>query len=375
LCIDVEGGAVATIVDTPVTVSDWRPVHATDTEVRLLSNEPFLSEVLGSPTRFHHLSRSKLNVALDLADDGPVSGGATFDVPTVSLGVQTLHGCFATHTPFSLSPDVAWYLIVFEVAEHVRQHPERYARLFTAAPGTTQLIQVRDDTLRYDAPSDWPRSLDLVRAPLAERLTDEAMGLFVADFTTSTAESRTALLVAFMDTISPYYAFEWMTLCGIPKIRLEGTGADWTDLMTRTDELAGHFDGLVGYFADLMPVLETIADAARGVPTDEQFWRSIYKYNDSSGGPYVTGWITAFFAHVVTAHGTELKQRFDWRSTASQGMGGYETNVFPSHVSSVPFTWRYLDQIYDMRFVAGVIGVDESDGYLSPQLGFAVVEC
>ena len=54
--------------------------------------------------------------------------------------------------------------------------------------------------------------------------------------------------------------------------------------------------------------------------------------------------------------------------------GGYETNMFPSHVSTVPFVWRYMDRRYDMCFAAGLLGVDDTDGFLSPQLGFAVLE-
>jgi hypothetical protein len=36
--------------------------------------------------------------------------------------------------------------------------------------------------------------------------------------------------------------------------------------------------------------------AARG-RVNSRFWRSIYKLDDSSGGPFVTGWILAFFRY------------------------------------------------------------------------------
>ncbi len=340
---------MAIVIDTPIAadVSPGRG-HAPKAEIHLASNEPFLAAVLGQPTRFHYLSRSKLSVAVDAS----ASSGdpAAFDVASVSLGIQALHRCFATHTPFSLSPDFAWYMVVHEVAEYVKQHADAHADLFTRTPGVRQLISVRDDTLRYDAPSDWERAINLMREPISEMLADETIELFLPTFSTSSIESSTAILVAFMDTISPYYDFKVMTLCGIPQIRLEGTGADWSELVLRADRLAAQFDGLHGYFSDLIPVLEEISDTAAGGRDDNvEFWRSIYKRNDMSGGPYVTGWITAFFAHVMTPRGPRLKGRFDWVAATAEPFSGYTTNDFPSHISRVPFVWEYLR--HDLRHV------------------------
>lgn len=55
----------------------------------------------------------------------------------------------------SLTPDFLWYMVVHEVAEHVRQNPGRHGGLFTTAPESKQAIVVRDDSLRRDEPSDW----------------------------------------------------------------------------------------------------------------------------------------------------------------------------------------------------------------------------
>lgn len=365
---------MAIVIDTPIAASE--PLgrgHAPHTEIHLVSSEPFLAGVLGQPTRFHYLSRNKLSIAVDASASS--GDGAAFEVASVSLGIQALHRCFATHTPFSLSPDFAWYMVVHEVAEYVKQHPDAHADLFTRTPGGKQVISVRDDSLRYDAPSDWERSINLMREPISEMLTDETIELFLPTFSTSSMESSTAILVAFMDTISPYYDFKIITLCGIPQIRLEGTPADWSDLVNRADRLAAQFDGLHDYFRDLIPVLERIADTATGGPERApEFWRSIYKRSDMSGGPYVTGWITAFFAHVITPDGPKLKSHFDWLAATREPFSGYTTNQFPSHISRVPFVWEYLHTTYDMYFAAGAFGVDQSDGFLSPQLGYAVVE-
>jgi Domain of unknown function (DUF4419) len=138
---------------------------------------------------------------------------------------------------------------------------------------------------------------------------------------------------------------------------------------------------LSGYFTDLLPVLQTIAETAGGMTPDEEFWHSIYKASDQSGGPYVTGWITVFFAYIRTRDGAKFKGQagsadpFNWRSLKSGGFDGYKTSQFPAHLSTVPFVWDYYDTLYAMAFASGITGVDfDDDTYLAPRLGFAVAQ-
>jgi hypothetical protein len=350
------------------------------TGIDVTSNQEFLAAVVGGQRRVHYASRDKLYVVSHPGDGyrrglDETYNAAAYEVATVSLGIQAIHQAFAAHVPLSLTPDFLWYMVVHEVAEHVRQNPDRYAGIFTDRPESKQAIVVRDDSLRRDAPSDWRRAIELVRDPLRARISDYSMDLFLPQFSTTTEEAETALLVALMDVVSPFYEFEWHSLCGIPQIRLEGEAADWRSLHFRAGQLAREFDGLSGYFADLLPVLQTIAETAVGTTPDEEFWRSIYKHDDNSGGPYVSGWITAFFAYLRTEHGPVLGDPFDWRSLMSHSLGGYTTNMFPSHVSTIPFGWDYVGTRYNMVFAAGVTGVDfDDDTFLAPRLGFAVIE-
>jgi len=367
---------MAVTIDTPITRPYGYEHPTPGTVTALVSNEAFLNGVLGSPRRFHYSSRSKLHVVnMPMRDyRGETRNGAAYEVATVSLAVQAVHQAFAAHVPLNLRPDTLWYFIVHEVAEYVRQHADESAGLFTETPGQKQQIVVDDDSLHYDAPSDWMRSINLVRTPLREKITDRTMELFLPRFTTSTIEDETALLVALMDVVSPYYGFEWRTDCGIPQIRLEGEACDWQTLYSRTDQLAREFSGLSSYFADLLPVLQAIAETASGITPREEFWRSVYKLGGGSGGPYVNGWITAFFAHVLTRKGLQLREQFDWAGLSKEPFGGFTTDQFPSHISKVPFVWEYHGTPHDMAFAAGVTGVDYDETFLSPRLGFAVTE-
>ncbi|MFU9033156.1 MULTISPECIES: DUF4419 domain-containing protein [Streptomyces] len=325
-------------------------------ELTDLGNEGFLRAVLRDqpPACFHHRSTDRL---VGWSTDAP--GIAE---PTTSLLLRALHTCFTAHLPLSLSPDLLWYAVVHEVAVHVRLNPKTYEGIFTETPGHRQTITVRDDL----APLNWERSINLVQQPLRARIGDEVADLFQPAFSTTTDTDATAMLVALMDVVSPYYRFRWATLCGIPRIRLEGTDRDWRLLAARVRELAEWFEELRPWFTALQPVLDAIWATASGWGIDQKFWRSLYKWESASGGDRVTGWITAFFAHRYTDDGPRPKQSF--------GPGTTTEDEFPSHVSRVPFRWETPTETLDMAFLGGVLGIEREEEWIRPQLGHAVAE-
>ncbi|GAA1968451.1 DUF4419 domain-containing protein [Kitasatospora viridis] len=330
--------------------------EADDEAARLASrlvevdNERFLEGVLAARIRVHHRSTDRLLSGQENGEQGD------------SLLLRALHLAFSAHLPISLSPDLFWYAVVHEVAVHVRLNADEYAGLFTDTPGQRQTIVVVD----HEAPLDWQRSINLVQQPLRDRIGERLADLFQPSFTTTTPADATAALVALMDVASPYFDFRWVSLCGIPRIRLEGTAEDWQLLVARTRELADRFDGLRPWFTALFPVLAEIAATAAGRGVDTGFWRSIYKYEERSGDARVTGWINAFFAHRYTQDGPRPRTEF--------GPGASAHEHFPSHVSRVPYRWETPAGTFDMAFLGGVLGLGRDGEWLRPRLGNAVVE-
>lgn len=347
---DIKAGADADAAQPTTQVTEVTEV----TEVTQVGNERFLRAVLRDKARLHHRSTSSL---VGLPTDAPET-----TEPTSSLLLRAVHLCFAAHLPLSLSPDLFWYAIVHEVAVHVRLNSRTYEGLFTDTPGYQQTIAVRDD----QAPRDWEHSINLVQQPLRARIGDDVADLFQPAFSTTTPSDATATLVALMDVVSPYYRFRWQTLCGIPRIRLEGTDRDWRLLAGRVRELAEWFEGLRPWFTALYPVLDAICATASGWGVDYTFWRSLYKWESASGGDRVTGWITAFFAHQYTDDGPHPKESFGPGTTAEED--------FPSHISRVPFRWETPAGTLDMAFLGGVLGIERDGEWIRPQLGHAVVE-
>ncbi|MFE6055635.1 DUF4419 domain-containing protein [Kitasatospora sp. NPDC056446] len=337
-----------------------------------LGNERFLRAVLGQDLRIHHRS---VTAMYEHPRPTPLYPEYAPPEPTCSLLLRAAHTAFAEHLPLSLSPDVLWYAVVHEVAVHVRMYPPRYRALFGAADGRRGRILVRDDSLAGPAP-DWPHSIGLVREPLAAAVGGDLVALFRPGFSTTTPDDEASALVALMDVVSPYYDYRWETRCGIPRIRLEGTAADWARLAAGVGTLAERFAWLAPWFAELRPVVDEIAATAAGGPLDECFWRSLYKWRSMSGGPRVTGWLTAFLAHTQTPDGPRLRRSFGWRAAVGSEYHreAFEVNDFPSHVSRVPFVWEVLGRELPMTFVGGVLGVEWDGEYLRPRLGNAVLE-
>jgi hypothetical protein len=169
---------------------------------------------------------------------------------------------------------------------------------------------------------------------------------------------------------------------------LEGTVDDWKDLALRTQE----FDrfGLEWWTQAIIPLLEEFIDAAQG-RVNVQFWRSIYKQENRSGGPYTTGWITAFFPYLKdtrTNHGVlknpwivrggKVLQELLFPDTFSDDHFdiGPTTEAFPGGMSQAPFHWKYYDNDYEMLFLGGFVGIgqDVDTLRLRPEIGWAIQE-
>jgi len=358
------------------------------------TNKDFLTAVLGDGRvkRIHFLSReAEVRSMKESTESGRKTPSDVlsrldqfaFEAPTMSMFVRAAHSAFAGHLPLALSPEVLWFIVAQEVASHVKMFPDKYAHLFTTKAAEKQKIVVRDDTLSYDQPCDWLGSIPLVRQPLREKLPTGIMELCLPHFSTQTPETEAASLVAFMDAVSEYYSFEWVTLCGIPAFRLEGERHDWGKLLGSVRGLKEHISGLTAYFSGLEQVFSKILSEYDGDKSDEFFWSSFYKVNNGSGGPYVNGWINLLYAHKFSWENERKNYVYRQKPVeqaalesvmSSRSFGGTTTNQFPSNVAVVDFQWRYHEREIPMLFAAGIFNPEIVDDFITPRLGVAVIE-
>lgn len=289
--------------------------------------------------------------------------------------VAAVHAAFDQHRPLVLTPDVVWLAVAQGFAAHVVARAETLRSHIVAHTGRNVIAVRRDDFAKGSPDNAWPEVFAAMSSEVAAQ-TGELHGLVVADFSTTDATARAASEIALLSAAQPYFAYEFHSLCGIPKITLAGTTEDWLCLVRRAERLA-RYDADT-WITALVPVLQQFVEAHEG-RVDVEFWRSLYKRNDSSGGPYITGWINVLLPYVFDHLGVMSPNPAvaSWQEAIPARRGGGTTfEALPSGLARVPFLWKYLQQEYRMEFLGGFSGVvqDPRTLALRPEIGWAVGE-
>jgi hypothetical protein len=198
------------------------------------------------------------------------------------------------HRPLSLSPDAIWLLICQGVANHINANAEVLRTRFVYHEGKVQIGVRRDDFVKGSPENPWAEAIEEFTQKVREHI-GSAFDLFQPTFTTTGPVERAVAGVVLLDAMQSYFTYDMDTFCGIPAITLEGTPEDWQSIADRAEQF-GSLD-LEWWLESLREILHQFVAAARGV-VDRQFWQSLYKYHDESGGPMITGWISTLFPYL-----------------------------------------------------------------------------
>jgi hypothetical protein len=302
--------------------------------------------------------------------------------------VAAVHIAFMSHRPLTLSPDTIWLMITQAVANHVNVHAEELRPKFVRHQGRLTIDVRRDDFVKGSPENPWAEVLHQFSAEIRDHVGSTA-DLFLPRFSTTGPAKQFAAEIVLLEAMRSYFEFALHSLCGIPAITLEGTEGDWETLAEKAEPF-GEF-GLEKWVEVLRPILQQFARASRG-DVDGRFWRSLYKLNEQSGGPVITGWITAFFPYLKDHRsgrasvpvggffgggGRAMKRMLYPGEKESRGSAhGPTLESFPAGLSKAPFRWEYRDKSFDMEFLGGFVGVaqDSESLALRPEIGWAVRE-
>ncbi|MHC5537141.1 DUF4419 domain-containing protein [Singulisphaera rosea] len=299
------------------------------------------------------------------------------------------HTAFMDHRPLRLSPDMIWLMICQAVANHVNTNAEELRPRFVRHEDQVRIDVRRDDFVKGSPENPWPEVFSEFSAKVRDHVGPK-IDLLTPSFSTTGPVERIVSEVVLLDAMRSYFQYVLHTRCGIPAITLEGTTEDWLALARQADAFAGF--GLDRWIETLRPILRQFVRASQG-DVDSSFWRSLYKVNDQSGGPVITGWITAFFpylkdhetgqaSHPVEGffggEGKRLERRL-YPVEDSERWGfvhGLSMESIPGGLSRAPFRWHYFQQTFDMEFLGGFVGVaqDQETMALRPEIGWAVRE-
>ncbi len=307
---------------------------------------------------------------------------------------------FDDHRPLTLSPDIIWLMIAQGFAHHVNANAETLRRRLVRHSGRLGLRVRRDDFVKESPENPWPEVFEAFASQIQRHIGDETYALLRPTFSTTGAVERAAADVVLLGTMQSFFCYWFYSMCGIPTVVLEGSVADWRSVAARARDLA-RFD--LGWWIDTLgPILDEFVEAASG-RVHRRFWQSICKIEQQSGGPFINGWITAFFPYLKTEEGTAVAPS-GWLSKGGPGLQhvlypsseeessttvltededdelppGPKADAFPSGLARVPFRWIYGRESrpmeYPMEFLGGFVGVRQDAGTLAlrPEIGWAV---
>jgi len=298
--------------------------------------------------------------------------------------IGALHTAFAFHHPICLSPDIIWLTLTQGLAQHINMNAEELRHHFVQHSGKLKIKVRRDDFVKGSADNPWAEVFGEFSEQIHQHI-GKAHELIVANFSTTGPIERAASEVVLLDAMQSYFEYEVITRCGIPTIKLEGTVEDWRSIAQRVEEFARF--GLEWWVEPLRPILKEFVAAAAG-SVNTEFWDSIYKYQgpEGSGSPYITGWVAKLFPY-ITNHKPKWEEKFEAKTPDPPYLRNPWLNselspaieargLFPNLPSKARFQWDYLGNVYEMEFVAGLIGVSQEPESLClrPEIGWVVME-
>lgn len=301
--------------------------------------------------------------------------------------IDVVHIAFSQHRPLTLSPDAIWLLIAQGFSHHVAANAELLRPRLVRHEGELELkVLGLDLTL-----ASFEEAISGFSSLIRQQIDPVLHETLVCDFSTTSPAIRTASEVALMDSFSSYFSYVMMCICGIPKITIEGTPADWQRIRARVEVIATY--GLEWWASRLRTILDEFVLAAEGHPT-LSFWQAIYKLRDAYGASVVTGWVTDLFPYLGDAPARCRNHVFDherhnWALTVDQGVEtaqpfsdplirkGVSLKSFPSGLSSARVKVSFNDgSSKNVDLVAGFLAVSQNpaDLALSPLISWCVAE-
>ncbi|CAG8460782.1 32105_t:CDS:1 [Racocetra persica] len=269
------------------------------------------------------------------------------------------------HKHLRLNPDDVWLAISQGVSHHINFNPEKFRDRFVQHEGKKDICVDATDIIS-GFKGDWPEVVNrLVTATDNNVEKIDLKELLECNFSTTTTTSLTASRIVLLDSVKAYFRYLVSTMCGIPKVTLEGTLDDWMKIQEKVIHLRKLNLDLDFWLDRLEPVIWNLVATYRG-EIDEDFWGRIVRIDKvfgSGGGTFITGWMLAFFPY------NRAKQPINFDRVKLPHL--------PDGIVGVPFL---LDGI-KLKFLAGFIGANQeilegSDGesVVSPVIGWSIID-
>jgi hypothetical protein len=380
------------VADVPIAQCRFPAIPARQAIFGLLSSDDSDAAIIGwefpSLSQISYAAQSLQPIPIEECGIEACSGEHQQLIPGVSFHslVFAAHISFCFHYPLTLSPDAIWLLIVQGVAEHVNANADQLRPMLVQHQGKILIEVERHDLVRGRPNQPWPEVVAEFAAKIREYIGDETSDLFVPRFSTTGKNEKIACQIALMNTVGQYFSYDLKTICGIPRITLEGKPEDWWQLVERA-AMFRRF-GLDWWIDPLEVVLRQFALASEG-EVSRPFWNSLYRMQSQSGGAAYSGWLGVFFPylreeknnacrnHLIPILANYLREgdlSYAGSQVEEKQLPFPRPGELPSGVTYTPFMWEYLFRRIPMEFLGGFVGVSQDPKTLGvqPEIGWAV---
>lgn len=303
-------------------------------------------------------------VASRLPAGSPMSYGGNAIVGTFKLA-------WYRHLPVRLSPDDVWMAILNGISLHIDKDPKRWQRALKIRKQEKHAKQQLKIFLmpgELESKTFWdslPRRLESLMDDSTRQFLDSN---FVARFSTTTPRIEAAYRMKVLEAVQPFFEYAGEASCGIPKITLAGTPADWIRLRKRARSLREL--GLTKWMDALDPILGEFIQTAQGAP-NLSFWRNAVHDRSIDGClpvNYTDGWIGKFIP---------IQRDQDVLSEREDLSAALYSPFIPRGAGTFPFT-VYTNGTIVARYhiVSGFMGVfqDPSTMDVFPGIGWMVFQ-
>jgi len=310
------------------------------------------------------------------------------DFLTHNYLVNVLHVCFMNHIPLQLRADDIWICIMQQLSIHVNANSEKLRNKFVDYDGK-EIIRVVDNSLNINATNnDWSNVINQFAKESKKLVKSQEDNQHIVDiatctFTTSNQITQLASQVSLFSVLSSYIDYRTMTRCGIPKIILNGKYNDWKLLKSKCEYLK-YYDLNWWLDSDLLNIINKIIETVEFIDNnkvaqiDLEFWSSIYRFRQRSGGATINGWINVLFPYIMDKKNEYVKNEcLDWKKSDGNSPGAY-----PESITHAPMIWEYCGDDIECKMTAGIMGCqqyynnenseDENNYILAPVVGWMI---
>lgn len=296
---------------------------------------------------------------------------------------------YNNHLSLRISPDDILQCVAMAISTCINDHSEEYRDVFVNHAGKKKLVV---KVLTPPGVFNWDQLLDLMSGLIDENVKS-SLGL-EPSFSTTTRISKSVAALTKMASFKKYFSYGFMMCCGIRAVDLTGTLDDWLMLRQKVGYATGLMTSkghMVNWSKHVFALIDRLIETYRvgdGVLSDDlkTFWSRIVTYvpYGSGGERYISGWIKLLVpgdqydrfpekCNLLDVHSSEPERTRDyygWQDLMKAWAG--MTFDAPKSHTFVEAELNDHGLVYDLYCVSGFVGMQIVDGFVQPQLGYAV---